>query len=375
MDVSRLDTHNMGGRVSGLRSVGAEWRRGLTLRSYNYSAPTSENYQQVAGSSASHGRFTAIRDSLDVTYHGVYTQSRQVFQDRLVSRLLNTCTCPKQAHPWIVFTAGAMGAGKSRTIEWLSERGIFPLDNIVQIDPDKIKTSLPEWPGYVARDRLTAGYHTHHESGYVVEIAQEAALLAGKHCWVDGSLRDGAWYEQVLRTIKQRHPRYRVAILHVEATQEVILERVRRRGAVTGREVPEHEVLDSIERVPQAVNHLAPLADFLAVIDNSAAAPHLVKYCDADTCFLSKADCWSQIETRFRSVPRPPSFIEPTPPCELEVGVQGALKRLWRHVSPAAHVAVSCGEPLAPSPTSPASPVKACTGDTPVVRVNGISKL
>ena len=107
---------------------------------------------------------------------------------------------------------------------------------------------------------------------------------------MDGSLRDGAWYEHVLRTIKQRHPRYRVAILHVEAKQEVILERVRRRGTVTGREVPEHEVLDSIQRVPQAVNQLAPLADFLAVIDNSAAAPHLVKYCDADTCFLSKAD-------------------------------------------------------------------------------------
>jgi hypothetical protein len=63
---------------------------------------------------------------------------------------------------------------------------------------------------------------------------QEAALLAGKHCWVDGSLRDGAWYEHVLRTIKQRHPRYRVAILHVEAKQEVILERVRRRGEGLG---------------------------------------------------------------------------------------------------------------------------------------------
>ena len=164
--------------MSGLRSAGAEWRRGLALRSYNYSAPTKENYQQVAGSSASQGgRFRAIRELLDTTYHGVYTQSRQMFQDRLVSKLLNTCTCPRQAHPWIVFTAGAMGAGKSRTVEWMSERGIFPLDNIVQIDPDKIKMSLPEWPGYVARDRLTAGYHTHHESGYVVEIAQEAARL------------------------------------------------------------------------------------------------------------------------------------------------------------------------------------------------------
>ena len=343
----------------------SEWRRALVLRSYNYSAPTKENYQQAAGTSRSHGRFTAIRDSLDTTYHGFYTQSRQLFQDRLVARLLNTCTCPRQVHPWIVFTAGAMGAGKSRTIDWLSERGIFPLDNIVQIDPDNIKTSLPEWPGYVARDRLTAGYHTHHESGYVVEIAQEAALLAGKHIWVDGSLRDGAWYEKVLRTIKQRYPRYRVAILHVEAKQEVILERVRRRGAVTGREVPEHEVLDSIERVPQAVNHLAPLADFLAVIDNSAAAPHLIKYCDADICFLSpKADCWSQIETRFRSVPRL-SFTE-QPPCEPEARAQGVLRRWWRHL--VSRFDTSCPAPESP-PSRPSS-APACTGDT-VVRVNG----
>jgi len=35
---------------------------------------------------------------------------------------------------------------------------------------------------------------TRRESGYLVEIAQAAAMAQRKHVWVDGSLRDGVWY-------------------------------------------------------------------------------------------------------------------------------------------------------------------------------------
>ena len=84
-------------------------------------------------------------------------------------------------------------------------------------------------------------------------------------------------------------------------------------------------------------------------------------------------------------MPRPPSFIEPPPPCEPEPGIQGALKRLWRRLAPAAHLAdaVSCSAPASPASASPSStaspwrqtsPVKACAGDTPEVRVNGGSE-
>ena len=72
----------------------------------------------------------------------------------------------------MVFTAGAMGAGKSHTIDWMSQRDIFPLSQIVQIDADIFKAALPEWPTYVKKDPGTAGYHTRLESGYLVEIAQ-----------------------------------------------------------------------------------------------------------------------------------------------------------------------------------------------------------
>ena len=160
---------------------------------------------------------------------------------------------PAQPKPWIVFTAGAMGAGKSRTFSWMSERGIFPLKNVVQIDADLFKLALPEWGGYVQRCPLDAGYHTRKESGYLVEVAQELALRERKHVWVDGSLRDGFWYQQVFRQIKEAHPAYRIAIFHVTASKEAIFERVKRRAAETGRHVPEEEIVDSINRVPLSV--------------------------------------------------------------------------------------------------------------------------
>ena len=69
-----------------------------------------------------------------------------------------------------------MGAGKSRTMTWLSENAIFPLSQVVAIDADLFKTALPEWDEYVRRDALSAGSHTRHESGLCCEIAQEAAL-------------------------------------------------------------------------------------------------------------------------------------------------------------------------------------------------------
>ena len=53
-----------------------------------------------------------------------------------------------------------------------SENGIFPLSDIVQIDPDIFKPALPEWEEYARRDPLTAGFHTRKETGFLVEIAQ-----------------------------------------------------------------------------------------------------------------------------------------------------------------------------------------------------------
>jgi len=263
-------------------------------QSYNFSLSTKDNYcDPTAGH---HGRFASIRAALDVEYHGMYTVQRQALQDKLITETLRDVRGGK-TQPWIIFTAGAMGSGKSHVFNWMTEKGILPLWDVQIFDSDMFKSSLPEWQGYLRSDPAAAGYHTRHESGYLVEIAQEASLLQRKHVWVDGSLRDGEWYEQEFARIRRDHPWYQIAILYVVASHEAIMQRVKRRAEITGRHVPEAEILDSLRRVPRSVEMLSPHIDFLAVADNSADdnTPHLVSYCDSHTCRLGDDGGWEHI--------------------------------------------------------------------------------
>jgi hypothetical protein len=65
-----------------------------------------------------YGKYSHIRKTLDYTYHSSYTFERQKLQDAIITDMLheafildvdgNVGSVPEQ--PWIVFTAGAMGA-------------------------------------------------------------------------------------------------------------------------------------------------------------------------------------------------------------------------------------------------------------------------
>jgi hypothetical protein len=158
---------------------------------------------------------------------------------------------------WIVFTAGAMGSGKTHTLRWLWQKGYFPLHAFVQGDPDRVRGMLPELPGYVERcpevclagtarvelsillmlcfqsaqvscclvdvqfgqrpclvsrgcvsirhgvtlvcNGQSAGEKTHKEAGCVAEILTEAALNRSLSAIVDGSLQDVQWHAAYIK--------------------------------------------------------------------------------------------------------------------------------------------------------------------------------
>ena len=129
---------------------------------YDWSKATNENYELAAR--RWWGPFQSIRETLDYDYHGNYTQERQALQDKLIGDVVRAGAGERHA-PWVVFTAGAMGAGKSHVINCLSTRGVFPLSDIVAVDPDVFRQRLPEWQGYLERDGATAGMLTHKEAG------------------------------------------------------------------------------------------------------------------------------------------------------------------------------------------------------------------
>ena len=118
-----------------------------------------------------YGKFSHIRKTLDYSYHSNYTFERQKLHDAIITDFLKeSYICDEDgniglaaADPWIVFTAGAMGAGKSYTMRVLVERERFPLPAFVIVDPDEIRRLLPEYHMYIAENPELAGELTRKE--------------------------------------------------------------------------------------------------------------------------------------------------------------------------------------------------------------------
>jgi len=227
-----------------------------------------------------YGKFAHIRKNLDYSYHCNYTENRQRLQNSIIEDMLdsamitdikgNVCTTPTE--PWLVFTAGAMGAGKGYTIQKLVERKRFPLSGFVMVDPDEIRRIFPEYKVYVKTRPLQAGELTRKEAGLVAEILTLAALQAGKNVLVDGSLRDYGWYRSYFKSMKIEHPLLKIGILHVTAPREAVLKRASSRAKLTGRVIPNELLELAIKQVPKSVNFLAPLADYCCEVSNAPGA-------------------------------------------------------------------------------------------------------
>ena len=216
-------------------------------RGYDYNRSTTENYAAPLDAGFV-GELVDIRAQLDCDYHGNYGHARQLWQDAAAhavglpagldlsarcapkidrsspksassSPKHGECAAPNQ-HPWLVFTCGAMGAGKGWVMNWMSTLDILPLRSIVHIDPDRFKQMMPEWAGHVRRDAASAGTRCHKESGLLAELAQELAMRHRLHVWVDGSLRDHGWYERKFDELRAKHPTYKIALFYVRACVE-----------------------------------------------------------------------------------------------------------------------------------------------------------
>lgn len=152
------------------------------LKDYDFSKSTEDNHSleddDIPEQLKFIGKYGGVRKQLDYSYHKHYSFERQQMHDELIDRFLETIihdgdlVCDTPFQNWLVFTAGCMGAGKGRTIAWLSSQNLFPFDAFVKVDPDALRELLPEMKEYHARDRYSAGHLTQKEVGYIAEVSR-----------------------------------------------------------------------------------------------------------------------------------------------------------------------------------------------------------
>jgi len=261
---------------------------------YNWSLSTEANYAVDENWAEEHhgGDFSYERSVLDYRYHARYTCGRAALQDEIVRCALRaaaatpappmSCSAVSSSSsgseadvvpnelesPWLLFTAGPMGAGKSHVVSWLRARNLFPLEQIVRSDPDAFRYQLPEWPCYKALDPETAGAMTQKEAGLLVELTTEAGMARGMNVWQDGSFQDREFFHTKIDYIRRRYPRYKIAVMYVTAAEATVRRRAEQRAGISGRVVPRADIDRSLSEAAQAFCHLAPQADVALVIDN-----------------------------------------------------------------------------------------------------------
>jgi hypothetical protein len=264
---------------------------------HHYHSVAEESLLNLVSTSTTSSRFKAARQKLDYSYHRNPAKSRQELQDAILSRVVQaaaaatttttttteeeakaassvtTPTPPRTRRPWIIFSAGPMGVGKGYVMSTLNERGLFPMDHLLKIDPDKIKSELPEMAGYLSIDPASAATKVHRESTQMADILLEHALQLRIPTLVDGSLRDVDYYRSLMDRIRTEFPEYQLAILHVTASAEIIRSRAEMRAKTTGRAVPEDLLEESIAQVPKSVEALAPHVDITFTISNEDDQP------------------------------------------------------------------------------------------------------
>ncbi|CAE7195005.1 unnamed protein product [Symbiodinium sp. CCMP2456] len=245
---------------------------------FDWQKSTKENYVneiqgQVSDKSYAE-KYRSFRKLCDAEYHGLYNLDRQIWQDAQIDDLLEDLK--EEKSPWLLYTCGPMGVGKTRFPELESQFSTQELhfamaqqrrENMVKIDPDAIKEMMPEYKEY---DKKMAA------SAYMMEIAQAAAMQKNFNVWVDGSLKDAEWYAQQFETIRSKYRDYHIAIFYIGADEQTILRRVKERAdGPDGRHVPPELVRASMASMDKTLNVLTPFCDFVARIKNNGPSPVL----------------------------------------------------------------------------------------------------
>lgn len=165
--------------------------------------------------------------------------------------------------PIAVFTMGGPGSGKSSIIKDLDE------SKYVHVDPDAIRTQLPEYKKSTG-EGLTyrgAALMTHPEASDIAKKMTAEAVKEGKHVIIDGT---GANATSIINKMeKLRKAGYQIRLAYAHLGEQQGVERVAGRAEQTGRDVPESVIRSAYQAIPRNFQEIAKHADQWSVHDTS----------------------------------------------------------------------------------------------------------
>lgn len=163
---------------------------------------------------------------------GPYTPERIELHTRIVRSLLQGAGSHET--PRAIFMAGGPASGKSSLLKAGAVK--YPPD-AVDVNPDIVKTMLPEYDALVAAGDKTAAAKVHEESSHLAKLAMNIAIERGHHVVVDGTGNGGPGkFAKKIRAALDAG--LDVSVHYATIDIEEAVRRAAKRGERTGRIVP-----------------------------------------------------------------------------------------------------------------------------------------
>merc|ERR1711971_314216 len=102
-------------------------------KEYDWTQSSATNYSKKY-ESIPFVEYEYSKSLIDYTFHGYYSKERQENVHNIIIDYYKRIAIEKikaspylSSNPWILFTAGPMGAGKTHTLQWLDQLDVIPL--------------------------------------------------------------------------------------------------------------------------------------------------------------------------------------------------------------------------------------------------------
>ena len=220
--------------------------------------------------------------------NGRLTPERQELHDVIVRDHFQGVT-PPGGTPTVWVMGGGPAAGKSVMLDQLDT------PNAVHIDPDNIKSFLPEYREGVQKGLAEVASIVHEESSALAKRVAAEAVRGNYNLLMDGT-GDNTYESLAKKVAGYRANGARVVANYVVVDTDTAVERAIKRGQRTGRFVPEtyiRSVHDNIRTIlPRAIKE--GLFDELTVWDNNGASARKIAEYRNGTLTVLDREAWGR---------------------------------------------------------------------------------
>jgi predicted ABC-type ATPase len=149
-------------------------------------------------------------------------------------------------------------------------------DQMVHVDADDIKKSIPEYNELVAKDSPTAAAQAHDESSDLSSELINRSIAEKKPFLYDSTMKNKEKFERLAKKLKENG--YEVHIVFADCPLEEAKARAAARAQRTGRKVPDSVIEESHSGAIAGLKHLSKFADSTSVFSTAGKPPPRLAY-------------------------------------------------------------------------------------------------